>query len=169
MKPRRRISPESKLPHQFFKNVLVPIDGSVNSKRAIRTASAIAKRYRARLFVLHVIPTPDYHIYAGETPSPFIGEYGDLVEGYINFEDREAKKIVNEGVSLAKSHGVKATGQVLKNVPSIVEAITGFAANKRVDLIVIGTRGLTGFKKLLLGSVTSGIISHAHCEVLVVR
>ena len=87
----------------------------------------------------------------------------------MDFEDREARKMVNEGALLVKIHGVKATGQVIRHVPSVVEAITDFAVKKRVDLIVIGTRGLTGFKKLLLGSVTSGIVSHAHCEVLVVR
>ena len=175
MKRRSRIAPESKLPHLLFKNVLVPTDGSQNSKRAIRIAAVIAKKSRARLIVIHVVPTPIYHLYMRETPSlsgylptenrktptPFVGEYMD-------FED-EARKMVNDGVLLAKIHGVKATGQVIRHVPSIVEAITDFAVKKRVDLIVIGTRGLTGFKKLLLGSVTSGIVSHAHCEVLVVR
>jgi nucleotide-binding universal stress UspA family protein len=175
MKRRGRIAPTSKLPYQLFKNVLVPTDGSQDSKRAIRIAAAIAKKSRARLIVIHVVPTPIYHLYMRETPSlsgylptenrktptPFVGEYMD-------FED-EARKMVNDGVLLAKIHGVKATGQVIRHVPSIVEAITDFAVKKRVDLIVIGTRGLTGFKKLLLGSVTSGIVSHAHCEVLVVR
>ena len=161
---RRRISPESKLPRLLFKNVLAPIDGSKNSRRAIRIAAAIAKKYRAQLLVIHVVQTPVY-LYTGEMgqmPNPFIGEYMD-------FADTEARKMVNGGVLLAKNHGVNATGQVIMNAPSIVEAITDFAAKKKVDLIVIGTRGLSGFKKLLLGSVTSGIISHAHCEVLVVR
>jgi nucleotide-binding universal stress UspA family protein len=161
---RRRISPESKLPRLLFKNVLAPIDGSKNSRRAIRIAAAIAKKYGAKLCVIHVVQTPVY-LYTGEMgqmPSPFIGEYMD-------FADTEARKMVNGGVLLARSHGVNATGQVIMNAPSIVETITDFAAKKKVDLIVIGTRGLNGFKKLLLGSVTSGIISHAHCEVLVVR
>ena len=175
MKRRGRISPESKLPHRLFKNVLVPTDGSPNSKRAIRIAAGIAKKYGARLFVIHVIVTPVYHLYMRETPSlsgylptenrktstPFVGDYMDF--------EAEARKMVNEGILLAKIHGVKATGQVIRHVPSIVEAITDFAVKKRVDLIVIGTRGFTGFKRLLLGSAASGIVSHAHCEVLVVR
>ena len=149
------------IPRLHFKRVLVPVDGSKNSKRAIRIAAAIAKKDGARLFVVHVVQTPVY-LYMGEMPSPFIGEYMD-------FADTEARKMVNGMVLLAKSHGVKATGQVITDDPSIVEAIIDFAVKKRVDLIVVGTRGLTGFKKLLLGSVTSGIVSHAHCEVLVVR
>ena len=47
--------------------------------------------------------------------------------------------------------------------------ITEFAKKERADLIVVGTRGLSGFKKLLPGSVSSGIATHAPCSVLVVR
>jgi nucleotide-binding universal stress UspA family protein len=41
--------------------------------------------------------------------------------------------------------------------------------NKKINLIVIGTRGISGFKKLLIGSVASGVITYAHCPVLVVK
>ncbi|HUO42750.1 MAG TPA: universal stress protein [Methylomirabilota bacterium] len=160
-----RHKPETKLPRLLFRNILVPVDGSENSDRAVRIATAVAKKYPARLFILHVVPMPVY-LYTGEMgeqmPSPFIGEYMEV-------EEREAGRIVNGGVLLAKSHGVKATGKIVKYAPSVVEAIVSYAAERKVDLIVIGTRGLSGFKKLLLGSVTSGIVSHAHCEVLVVR
>jgi len=44
-----------------------------------------------------------------------------------------------------------------------------FAAHKKADLIVTGTRGMTGFKKLILGSVSSGLVNHAHCPVLIAR
>jgi nucleotide-binding universal stress UspA family protein len=162
MKHRVRIARETKLPRLLFRKILVPVDGSENSNRAIRIATAIAKKYAARLFIVHVIPTPVY-LYTGQvSSSPFVGQYMEIA-------DREARKIVNEGVLLAKSHGVKATGKIIRHVPSVVEAVVGYAARKRADLIVIGTRGLSGFKKLLMGSVTSGIVSHAHCEVLVVR
>jgi nucleotide-binding universal stress UspA family protein len=120
---RRRISPGSKLPRLLFTNVLVPIDGSKNSKRAVRTAAAIAKRFRARLFVIHAVQTPVY-LYTGEMASPFIGEYMD-------FEEGEARKMVKQAVLLAKSHGVDARGQVVTDVASIVEAITDFAATKK--------------------------------------
>jgi nucleotide-binding universal stress UspA family protein len=43
------------------------------------------------------------------------------------------------------------------------------AEQKKVDLIVIGSRGLSGFKKLLLGSVASGVVTYSHCPVLVVK
>jgi len=57
----------------------------------------------------------------------------------------------------------------LENAPSIVQAITDYASQEKVDLIVVGTKGLSGFKKLLIGSVSSGLFSHANQPVLVTR
>ena len=51
----------------------------------------------------------------------------------------------------------------------MVEEILGVAEKEKIDLIVIGTRGLGGFRKLLQGSVSSGVMTHAKCNVLVVR
>ncbi|HEY6883511.1 MAG TPA: universal stress protein, partial [Nitrososphaeraceae archaeon] len=52
---------------------------------------------------------------------------------------------------------------------SIVEAIINYAEHERVDLIVLGTRGRPGFKRILLGSVASGVITYAYCSVIVVK
>ena len=64
---------------------------------------------------------------------------------------------------------MKATRLTQEYSFSVVETILEQGDKSNVDLIVIGTRGLTGFKKLLVGSVSSGVISHAHCSVLIVR
>jgi nucleotide-binding universal stress UspA family protein len=52
---------------------------------------------------------------------------------------------------------------------SIVSEIIEFAERENIDLIIMGTRGRTGFKKLLSGSVASGVVNFAHCPVLVIR
>ena len=57
----------------------------------------------------------------------------------------------------------------VSGVESIIELIVDYAANKDTDLIVIGTRGRTGLKRLIIGSVASGVVQHAHCPVLLVR
>jgi nucleotide-binding universal stress UspA family protein len=77
--------------------------------------------------------------------------------------------MVDEAVRLAEMEGVKATGVIRDNVFSVVEAIVNVAEDRNVDLIVIGTRGLTGFRRLLIGSVSSGVVGHAHCSVFLVR
>ena len=61
----------------------------------------------------------------------------------------------------------KVNRVIIKGTPE--EVILNYAKEKGVDLIVMGTRGLGGFKKLLLGSVSNGVVSHAPCSVLIVR
>ncbi len=69
----------------------------------------------------------------------------------------------------AEAKNVKATAIIQEDSFSVVETIVDHGTKYNVDLIVIGTRGLTGFKKLLVGSVSSGVLHHAHCSVLIVR
>ena len=52
---------------------------------------------------------------------------------------------------------------------SVIGSIIGYAERENIDLIVVGTRGKSGFKRLLLGSIASGVVTHAHCPVLVVK
>jgi nucleotide-binding universal stress UspA family protein len=79
-----------------------------------------------------------------------------------------ARKYLEEVVAMCKSRGLKVSSTLLEN-RSAVEAIVNYAAAQKIDLVVIGTRGLSGFKKLLLGNVSAGVVNHAHCQVLVVR
>jgi nucleotide-binding universal stress UspA family protein len=64
---------------------------------------------------------------------------------------------------------VNVKTELPEGVSSVVETIINNADKEGADLIVVGTRGLDGFKKLLIGSVSSGVISHASCPVLIVR
>jgi nucleotide-binding universal stress UspA family protein len=82
---------------------------------------------------------------------------------------KDAEVVVQDVVSRAQGAGIKVRGEIIENVPSVVEAISDYADEWKVEVIVVGTRGLTGFKKLLLGSVSSALVSHAPCAVLVVR
>jgi nucleotide-binding universal stress UspA family protein len=70
---------------------------------------------------------------------------------------------------MAAEYGVKVSSETLLNVASVVDAIAEYARSHGADLIVIGTRGRTGMKRMLLGSVASGVVAHSTCPVLVVR
>jgi nucleotide-binding universal stress UspA family protein len=85
------------------------------------------------------------------------------------YTTHDAKTKVNNLVLQARNEGVDAQGEVLDKEGSPVKLILEYAEEKGVDLIVAGTRGLGGFPKMVLGSVSSGLVSHAHCGVLVVR
>jgi len=151
-----------KSPHEF-KRLLVAVDGSDNASRAARVAVTVAKKLGAELVVCHVIPTPalSYARMGAPGPSP-LTEYFALAR-------QDSKRFIGEILSMAEAEGVKAHELVINNVFSVVEALVKHAADENVDLIIVGSRGLSGFKKMLLGSVSSGLVSHAQCSVLVVR
>lgn len=64
---------------------------------------------------------------------------------------------------------VTVKSDVLIKYTSVVKEILDYAEKHKIDLIITGSRGMTGFKKMLLGSVASGVVTYAHCPVLVVK
>jgi nucleotide-binding universal stress UspA family protein len=145
-----------------FKRILVAVDGSEYSLKAAAVAARLSKSNGAQLHVVTVMGFPEYLILEGNV-SPEV-----LTRVYAESKSR-AEGVVQNVVNMAKSFGVEANGVVLTNARSIVQTITDFANERSIDLIVVGTRGMSGFKRALLGSVSSGIVSHASCSVLVVR
>jgi len=91
------------------------------------------------------------------------------IDAYYAYARRVALGIIGETVSEAKKLGINIKTELPEGASSVVETIINHAAKEEVDLIIVGTRGLGGFKKMLIGSVSSGVISHANCPVLVVR
>lgn len=153
---------------RVFTRILVAVDGSESSSRAAKTAVRLAKRNEAELIVLSVVPRPTYAI----TPIPTTGSPSLPTIGfpdYYAYASKAAEQWVDEVVSLAKRQDVKVTKRVLKGATSVVEAITNYSVAQNVDLTVVGTKGSGGFKRLLLGSVSSGVVNHAASSVLVVR
>jgi len=149
------------------KRILVPVDSSENSARAANVAIEYAKKFGAELLVLHVIAIPAYTLV--EVEGNIGGLESSKTREYFALAGQKSKTLVDGVVKSAKAKNVKATGIIRDYAFSVVETIIDQAADYKVDLIVIGTRGLTGFKKLLIGSVSSGVVNHAHCSVLIVR
>jgi nucleotide-binding universal stress UspA family protein len=144
--------------------MLVPIDGSENANRALNFAFALAKTYGAEIIVLNVIPNPSIIVASS------FGLRPTGIEPYYEEQEKASNHFVDEATELARKQNIpKITSDVVRADKSIVEEIIGYASAKKIDLIVIGTRGLGGFRRLVQGSVSSGVVSHAHCNVLVVR
>lgn len=145
-----------------FGRIVVAFDGSKDAGKAVRLAASLASKFDAELTVVHVFASPKVGFSAASgMPVP---DYADLEEA----AEKAGQKVLSDGVQLAHEAGVKAKGELI-HAPSVVEAIVEFAEKDKADLIVAGTRGMTGFKKLILGSVSSGLISHSRCAVLVAR
>src|SRR6266705_4965731 len=156
----------------LFKKSLVAQDGSESSQRAAQAALELAEKLKADLVVLHAIssPTSYYHsTIASPTGMSLPAPSQHEIDAYYAYARKVALGIVGETESKAKKQGIHVKTEIPEAVASIVETIINHASKENVDLIVVGTRGLGGFKKLLLGSVSSGIVSHAHCPVLIVR
>jgi len=147
-----------------FERVLVAVDGSPNSMRAADWAIDLSKREGSSLFVVNVIPTP---VYASSSTQPSSTSPG--MKEFFDKARKDAEGVVQGVVSKAEAAGIKVRGEIIENVPSVVDSITDYADEWKVQVIVVGTRGLSGFKKMLLGSVSNALVSHAPCSVLVVR
>jgi nucleotide-binding universal stress UspA family protein len=143
----------------YFKNILVPFDGSKHSRRAFEKAVDLAKNSNAKIKVLTCILTGYASDMAFETK-------------FVDMEEKRQQKaafaeITKLGFAAQKS-GVSVSGAVVKTI-SISDKIIGFAKSQKFDLIVMGSHGRTGFAKIVMGSVANHVLSQAPCPVLVVK
>ncbi|MEM2226606.1 MAG: universal stress protein [Candidatus Bathyarchaeia archaeon] len=137
----------------MFAKILVPIDGSPHADKAVKYAVDLSKKYGSRLILLHVIPV---RVYAFAEVGAVLSE--DVEEG---------EEILRRGMELARSLGAEVDQRLRKGIPA--EEILRAAEEEKVDLIAIGSRGLSGVKAFLLGSVSDKVSHHAKCPVLIVR
>jgi nucleotide-binding universal stress UspA family protein len=143
-----------------MRKILVPIDGSECSLNAAKYAIKVAKDENADLFCIHVVASVPYG-YASSPPA--IDQYfKDIEEKAQSWFDKVRDMAKNEGILELKT-------ETFTDVKSVIGSIIDYATSRDVDLIVIGTRGRTGLKRFLMGSVANGVVQHAHCPVLLVR
>lgn len=148
-----------------IKKILVPIDGSEYSTKAMQHAIMQAKLSGAEIIAVHVLG----QLPPGSTAA-MKAYYGNvkMASAFLKTAKEEAGKWLSKVERMAKQEGVAVTTEVLYD-GSVVRSIVDFASKKNIDLIIMATRGRTKFKKLILGSVASGVITHANCPVLVVK
>ena len=136
----------------IFSKILVAIDSSDASMDAADYATAISQRYDAELYALHVI-LADVDLYWPHVTSEFTRNMRNEGEKYL---DKANEKDIHIKTDIISSKDISG-------------GILDFAEENNIDLIVIGTRGRSGFKRLLLGSVASHVVTYAHCPVLVIK
>jgi nucleotide-binding universal stress UspA family protein len=141
-------------------NILVATDFSPSAERAVATASDYARHFQAQLILLHA--------YRVDIPvaSPLTGGGYVLPDGFFEQLAKEARLRVEKAASQIAASGVSAIGVAIDRHPAT--AIIEEAKARKVDLIVMGTRGLTGIKHLALGSVADRVVRTAPCPVLTV-
>ncbi len=140
----------------IISKILVAIDGSAASIDAADYAASISKKYNAELYALHVVRI-DVDLFGMHGTSESIIKMRNEGEEYLN------KVKVN-----ANEKNIQIKTEIISSI-NIAGGILAYAEKNNIDLIVIGTRGRSGFKKLLLGSVASRIVTYAHCPVFVAK
>ncbi len=155
-----------KLPRSV-KRILVAVDGSVHSGRAVDMALDLARKYDAMLYIIHV--AAGYAAYE---------RFGEAYEGRVNpqiLTKTALNSIRSQGEAYLSDVETKARAEGLTKVERVYSAgdpadeILNFAEQNNVDLIVMGSRGLGRFSRVFLGSVSSKVAHHAHCTVIIVK
>lgn len=151
------------------RRIIVPVDGSPSSEKALNYAILLARAYGAEMQIIHAIR----HIELTKTVMmrSFSSKAAFSTDELYEDLKKEAYRWIDEYERKAKSAGVSnVTAKILVEVgKSEVQMISEYAEAVKADMVVMGSRGLGTFKRLVLGSIAHGVVSHAHCPVLVVR
>lgn len=143
----------------MFKKILVPVDGSSTSLRAVSSAVALAQAFGGKVSVIYVID-----------PYPFTGVGTDFAYGqdqYLAAATAEAHDAIRAARESIEAAGVPVETSVVEG-HSVWRGILAAATAMEADVIVMGSHGRSGIEKLL-GSVAQRVLSHAHLPVMVVR
>lgn len=147
------------MPPPSFHRITVAIDGSPIAEAALECAVDLAHRYGSDLVIISVAPIIPVYI---NTTEPYVAA------GVPPSEIGHHQQIVEAAVKRAEAAGVSSvTGVSYEGV--VVDEILTHLDEHPTDLLVLGSRGLSTAKRLLLGSVSDAVVHHAPCPVLVVR
>jgi nucleotide-binding universal stress UspA family protein len=149
--------------------ILVPIDGSELSRKAADYAILLSSKLGTELFVIHVLNDIPYEHNVGS-----YGLYDIETPDEIKQILQEERGITKEWFDKIKASASEKNIKIIKTElvitrSSIESAIVNYAKRNRIDLIVIGTAGHSGFRKLIPGDVASGVIKHSHCPVMMIK
>jgi nucleotide-binding universal stress UspA family protein len=141
----------------LFTNLLVPVDGSDNSYRALDAALVLSEKLGSNITVIHVME---------EIPITHIGSeklLNELLEAY----KKENQDILLKCSEIASEKGLTINTFLLQGNPASV--ILDYSKKEKFDIVIMGSRGMGKFKELILGSVSSKIVHHSPCAVLLIR
>lgn len=151
----------------MFRKILVPLDGSEHSLKALDEAAQLAKIFSGKITLINVYSVQPLMM-GGSSESG----YGAILTGagvtvIIEAAQKSGNKILQDGEQRVSATGVEVDKMLVEG--HTVQEIVRAASKGNFDLIVIGARGISHFREMLLGSVTDGVIHHAHCAVLVIK
>lgn len=183
----------------MFSKILVAFDGSKPSLDAIERAMDIGRKYNSSLTILHVLDSYKYpYLLSSVILAPTFGSdkfekerekfdelMNSLKEKYISNKNEKVLNNINDNnMTETKEENAAAPADsylfsnnsnslfetaIVEAETSTASTIVDYAESKNVDLLVIGSKGRTGLKKMLVGSTATDVVKYAHCPVIVVR
>ena len=146
-----------------FSKILVAVDGSESSMDAADFAISMAKKEgNASLIALHVIQSTYWN-------NPLDLVTPTSIEGSLERYKQKFQPWFDKIKEEADYNKIQLKTDIIISPISIIGAIINYSEEEKANLIVIGTRGRSGFKKMLLGSVAAGVVRYAHCPVMVLK
>ena len=141
----------------MFSRILVPVDGSDNSLRALDAALLLSEKIGAEVTAIHVMEDiPILHIQSEKL-------LRELVDAY----KKETQQILSKCSDIATRKGLSITTKLLQG--NVGSTILDFCEREKYDVIIMGSRGMGKFKELVLGSVSNKVVHHSSCPVMIIR
>jgi nucleotide-binding universal stress UspA family protein len=141
------------------KRIFVPIDRSGYKEKIIAYAVSLGKAWGAEITAIYVIE-----------PGHALSDGRDEAKEQAREEaGRQAEHLLNEIATLAKKEGLNIKKEALEESDIVGKAIIDYAKKNNIDVIVIGTKGMTAVQEYFFGSVANKVIHHAHCPVFAIR
>ena len=141
----------------MFSRILVPVDGSDNSYRALDAALLLSEKLGAEVTVIHVIEDIPVSYVVSEK----------LLREIVDAYKRENQLILSNCSEIATKKGLVIQTKLLQGNPGSI--ILDFCEKEKYDIIIMGSRGMGKFKELVLGSVSSKVLHHSSCPVMIIR
>jgi nucleotide-binding universal stress UspA family protein len=142
-----------------FSKILVPFDGSSYSLKAFKIALDIAKKHNSKIYVITCLEKEN------------LGAW--YIDKRINKQIlKDAKNYAKSALSKLEENAKKSNIQIsihIEETKSITKKIIDFVESKKINLVIIGSHGQTGFNRIILGSVSNKVSQLAKCPVLIIK
>jgi nucleotide-binding universal stress UspA family protein len=142
------------------KKILAAIDRSKYKEKIIAYAISLGKAWGAEVTAIHVI-------------DPGRGVPGGRVKEKEKQREEEAERpaedLLSEAELQAKKEGINLRKEIVEESDTVEKAITDYAKKNNIDVILIGTTGMSAAEEVFLGSVANNVVHHAHCPVFAIR
>ena len=143
----------------FFSKILVCVENSPCANKALVRACDLAKKSNSKLFLIYVVDNPTSGLRSGIK----LIDRGEFVK---MFRDH-GKEVLKKANKIAAENKVHAVSIMKEG--NVATEIIKFAKKERIDLIAIGSRGLSRLPRYVLGSISNKIANYAPCQVLIVK